>query len=75
MTARQRFCAQQINHLELVIFSEAKLTNVRMGDKVRVNRFGPNLKLRSHLVSALIYIGTKLQLKFKTPVQMGQSHR
>ena len=46
-----------------------------MVDKVCVNRFGPNLRLRSYLVSALIYIGTKLQLKFQTPVRLGQSYR
>ena len=72
-TARKPFRAQQINHHEAVIFPEAKLTNVCMVDKVCVIRFGPNLKLRSYLISASIYIGNKLQLKFQTPVQLGQS--
>ena len=74
-TARKPFRVQQINHHEAVIHSETNLTNVRMGDKVRVDRFGPNLKLRAYLVSASIYVGTKLQLKFRAPVWLGQSYR
>ena len=74
-TAVERFGAQQINHLKVAIFSATFLTNVRMVDKVCVNRFGPNLKLRAYLVSASIYVGTKLQLKFRAPVWLGQSYR
>ena len=38
-TARKPFRAQQINHLKSDISSEAKLTNVRMGGGVRIDRF------------------------------------
>ena len=73
-TAVNRFGTQQINHLKVAIFSATFLTNVRMVDKVCVNRFGPNLKLRSYLVSASLYIGNKLQLKCLTSVWSAQSY-
>ena len=50
------FAHKKINHRKAAIFTETNLTNARMVEGERIDRFWWNLRYRPFLVSSFIYI-------------------
>ena len=67
------FTFDKINHLEATIFPETNLTNARMVERERIDRFGWNLRYRLFIVSSFIYIWIARSEEYWNPFPFHQS--